>query len=126
MHSYSWFDWNNKSSCYYCKLQCYSCIQIFFRNVQWNLKPNCSNLCQILMSITILCIDEYANGLRYKHRTCNWIINGNWLYRVIIIIMFSYNGATSNWWRVVFLFPSIICIIRSSVIHFIYNYDCPE
>ncbi|CAK83932.1 unnamed protein product (macronuclear) [Paramecium tetraurelia] len=38
----------------------------------------------------------------------------------------NYNGPTSNWWRVVFLFPSIICIFRQLIIHFIYNYESPE
>ncbi|CAD8115944.1 unnamed protein product [Paramecium sonneborni] len=38
----------------------------------------------------------------------------------------DYSGASSNWWRVVFLFPTIICIIRSCIMQFIYNYDSPE
>ncbi|CAD8112802.1 unnamed protein product [Paramecium sonneborni] len=38
----------------------------------------------------------------------------------------EYSGPTSNWWRVVFLFPTVICIIRSFVMQFIYNYDSPE
>ncbi|CAD8190586.1 unnamed protein product [Paramecium pentaurelia] len=38
----------------------------------------------------------------------------------------NYHGSTSNWWRVVFSFPSIICIVRSLIIHFIYNYESPE
>ncbi|CAD8194510.1 unnamed protein product [Paramecium octaurelia] len=38
----------------------------------------------------------------------------------------KYHGETSNWWRIVFLFPAIIFIIRSTVIYFCYNYDSPE
>ncbi|CAD8166380.1 unnamed protein product [Paramecium pentaurelia] len=38
----------------------------------------------------------------------------------------DYSGPTSNWWRVVFLFPTLICIIRSCIMQFVYNYDSPE
>jgi hypothetical protein len=38
----------------------------------------------------------------------------------------EYHGATSNWWRIVFAVPALIFIIRSSIIHFVFNYDSPE
>ncbi|CAD8205513.1 unnamed protein product [Paramecium octaurelia] len=38
----------------------------------------------------------------------------------------DYSGPSSNWWRVVFLFPTVICVIRSCIMHFVYNYDSPE
>ncbi|CAK60997.1 unnamed protein product (macronuclear) [Paramecium tetraurelia] len=38
----------------------------------------------------------------------------------------EYSGPSSNWWRVVFLFPTVICVIRSCIMHFLYNYDSPE
>ncbi|CAD8214795.1 unnamed protein product [Paramecium octaurelia] len=38
----------------------------------------------------------------------------------------DYSGPSSNWWRVVFLFPTVICILRSCIMQFVFNYDSPE
>lgn len=37
----------------------------------------------------------------------------------------TFNGEGSNWWRIVFIFPALVCLIRSSILYFIYNYDSP-
>ena len=38
----------------------------------------------------------------------------------------KWNGAESNWWRIVFSVPSILCMIRTINIFAFFNYDSPD
>lgn len=40
--------------------------------------------------------------------------------------IYRSHGAESNWWRIVFILPGIICFIRTSAILLFFNLDSPD
>jgi len=45
---------------------------------------------------------------------------------IYIYIYIAYHGSTSNWWRVVFVVPALICLLRLILLKIFFDLDSPE